>query len=450
MNRFRSILSRVVALHVVAIGVISIVMPLALYLLLNEAANGLHRDALRSQAVTISGFLKPQADGSVALDIPAEMQPLYAESYGLYSYAVLNATGQVLFTSRDDDVPLFPPQESKVDDWAMRRRSTGSVLFGVTVARKIDGRTYLIQIAQDLSHRDVIIDDIVASFFPSVAWITFPLLLALLLIDILIFRRALAPVREASTTAASIGPTRAGVRLPEATMPTEIVPLVHAVNQALDRLEEGFRAQRDFTADMAHELRTPLTIIRARVDSLDPGVLRDSLRSDLENMTRMINQMLDIAELESFIVAGDARADLQAVCAEAVAFMAPVAVGQSKAIALGGSEQPVWVHGHAEALFRAVRNLIENAIRHTPAGGSIEVEVQADGVVRVLDEGPGVAESERESIFRRFWRRDRTQSESRGLGLAIVARVAETHGGSITVDNRPAGGAAFALRLRPA
>jgi signal transduction histidine kinase len=127
---------------------------------------------------------------------------------------------------------------------------------------------------------------------------------------------------------------------------------------------------------------------------------------------------------------------------------APVAVGQSKTIALGGSEKPVWVRGHSEALFRAVRNLIENAIRHTPVGGSIEVEVSDDGVVRVLDDGPGVADGERESIFRRFWRRDRTQSESRGLGLAIVARVAETHDGMVTVENRPTGGAAFTLRLR--
>ena len=448
MNRFRSILSRVVALHVVAIAVISVVMPLALYWLLNEAANGLHRDALRSQAVTISGFLKPQGE-TVSLDIPPEMEALYAGSYGLYAYAVLDSSGKVLFSSRDDGSALFAPQEMRVGDWTMRRRSTGSVLFGVTAARSIDGHTYLIQVAQDLSHRDVIIDDIVASFFPSVAWITFPLLLALLLIDILIFRRALKPVREASTTAASIGPTNTQVRLPESAMPSEVVPLVHAVNQALERLEKGFRAQRDFTADMAHELRTPLTIIRARVDSLEPGPLRDALRNDLENMTRVVNQVLDIAELESFVV-GDARADLQAVCAEAVALMAPLAVAQSKNIALGGTESPVWVHGHSEALFRAVRNLIENAIRHAPTGGAIEVEVAEGGIVRVLDDGPGVAESERESIFRRFWRRDRTRAESRGLGLAIVARVAEAHDGSVTVENRPSGGAAFTLRLRPA
>ncbi|MBS0538304.1 MAG: HAMP domain-containing histidine kinase, partial [Proteobacteria bacterium] len=303
---------------------------------------------------------------------------------------------------------------------------------------------------QDLTHRDVIIDDVVSSFLPRVAWITFPILLMLLVIDILIFRRALNPVRAASMTAAAIGPQRPEVRLPEQSMPVEIAPLVHAVNQALDRLQAGFVAQRDFTADMAHELRTPLAIVRARVDSLEAGPVRDALRADLVNMTRTVNQVLDIAELESFIVATDARADLHEVCADAVGFMAPLAVELSKTIALGGVSDPVWVRGHPEALFRAVRNLIENAIRHTPAGASIEVEVTADGVVRVKDDGPGIAPGDLERIFRRFWRRDRARGDSRGLGLAIVSRVAEAHDGSVSVENAPGGGAMFTLRLRPA
>jgi signal transduction histidine kinase len=448
VRRFRSIISRVVALHVIAIGVTSILMPLALYWLLNQAANSLHRDALRSQAATIASFLRPQPDGSVTLDIPPEIQPLYSGGYGLYAYAVLDPSGRVLFSSRNDGAGLFSLDESGRGDWIERQRTTGSVLFGVSVARPVGQRMYWIQVAQDLSHRDVIIDDVVTTFFPRVGWITFPILLVLLLIDILIFRRALEPGREASTTAAAIGPARTDVRLPEQAMPAEIVPLVHAVNQAFDRLEAGFRAQRDFTADMAHELRTPLAIMRARVDSLEPGPVRDALRTDLVNMTRTVSQVLDIAELESFVV-GDAKADLHAVCAEAVGFMAPLAVDMSKTISLTGAEGPVWVRGHAEALFRAVRNLVDNAIRHTPGGGSIEVHVSADGVVRVIDDGPGVPEAERDSIFRRFWRRDRTQAESRGLGLAIVARVAETHDGSVTVDNLPDSGAVFTLRLRP-
>lgn len=450
MKRFHSIISRLVALHVVAIGVISILMPLALYWLLNEAANGLHRDALRSQAATIAGFLRPRQAGGVALDIPPEMQSLYASSYGLYAYTVLDSTGHVLFTSRNDGQALSPDSDPLTNPTFSRRRSTGAVFSGVNVARAVGDHVYWIQVGQDLSHRDVIIDDIVTSFFPRVAWITFPILLALLLIDILIFRRALHPLHEVSTTAAAIGPTRTDVRLPEQSLPTEVVPLVRAVNQALDRLDAGFRAQRDFTADMAHELRTPLTIIRARVDSLDPGPLRDELRRDLENMTRVVNQVLDIAELESFVVASDARADLQAVCADAVSFMAPLAVASAKTIALTGVETPVWVHGDSETLFRAVRNLVDNAIRHTPADGAVEVDVSADGTVRVLDNGPGVPETERELIFRRFWRRDQTKTDSRGIGLAIVARVAAVNEGTVTVSRRPEGGAVFTLRLRPA
>jgi signal transduction histidine kinase len=447
--RFRSIISRIVAFHVVAIGVTAVLMPLALYYLLNEAANGLHRDALRSQALTIASFLRPQPDGGLELDIPPEVRPLYSGEYGLYAYAVLDADGRVLFTSRDDGGPLFAHDEQGVRDWYVRRRSSGAIIFGVSVARPIGDHMYFVQVGQDLAHRDVIIDDVVSQFFPRVAWITFPILLALLLFDIFIFRRALDSVREASQTAASIGPQRTEVRLPEESVPREIAPLVHAVNQALERLEAGFRAQRDFTADMAHELRTPLSIIRARVDSLDAGTVREQLRADIVNMTRTVNQVLDIAELESFLVATDARADLHEICTDAVAFMAPLAVERGQNIALTGAQGPVWVHGHTEALFRAVRNLIENAIRHTPAGVSIEVEVTEAGVVRVLDDGPGVPADDRESIFRRFWRRDRGKADSRGLGLAIVARVAEAHEGSVSVEDREGGGSIFTLRLRP-
>ncbi|MEO8669639.1 MAG: HAMP domain-containing sensor histidine kinase [Bauldia sp.] len=450
MIRFRSIISRVVALQIVAIGVTSVLMPLALFWLLDQTAKNLHRDALLSQAATVGSFLRSQPGGGVTLDIPPDARSLYSDGYGLYAYTVLDASGRVLFSSRNDGAALFPPEKAPVGEWVTRPRPSGTVLFGVTVIRPVGEHGYRIQVGQDLSHRDVIIDDIARTFFNSVAWIIVPILLVLLLIDILIFRRALEPVREASTTAAAISPTRTDVRLPEQSMPAEIVPLVHAVNQALERLEAGYRAQRDFTADMAHELRTPLAIMRARVDALDPGLAQEALRTDIVGMARTVGQVLDIAELESFVVGDDAKADLHAVCSEAVAFMAPMAVNMSKTIALTGAEGPVWVRGHADALFRAVRNLVENAIRHTPPGGEIEVNVLADGTVHVLDDGPGVPEADHESVFRRFWRRDRTRADSRGLGLAIVARVAEAHGGTVGVRNRPEGGAMFTLRLHAA
>jgi signal transduction histidine kinase len=98
-------------------------------------------------------------------------------------------------------------------------------------------------------------------------------------------------------------------------------------------------------------------------------------------------------------------------------------------------------------LHRAIRNLAENALRHTPEGSSVEIGVSGDGAVSVSDEGPGVAPAERELIFRRFWRRDRSRADGAGLGLAIVSRIVEAHAGRIEVSNRTGGGAMFSIRL---
>ena len=98
-------------------------------------------------------------------------------------------------------------------------------------------------------------------------------------------------------------------------------------------------------------------------------------------------------------------------------------------------------------LYRAVRNLAENAIHHTPRGTTVELVIKPDGTVTVLDQGPGIHESEREFLFRRFWRRDRRRPGSAGLGLSIVRRIAEAHMATITVENRATGGASFSLRF---
>ena len=271
------------------------------------------------------------------------------------------------------------------------------------------------------------------------------MLLFLLAIDIVIFRRALRPLLNASELAKKINPRRTDIRLPPEEMPKEILPLLEAINQALDRLEAGFRVQREFTADAAHELRTPLTILRSRIDTLSDRGISKALHKDIEGMARIVNQLLDIAELETFSIDPLEKADLRAISAEVAEFAAPLALAQGKNIALSGSEAPVWVSGNAEMLSRAIRNLVENAINHSPAGTTVEIVVEDSGTVRVLDEGPGIKEEERELMFQRFWRRDRRRTGGAGLGLSIVRRIAETHAATISVENRPTGGATFSL-----
>lgn len=447
MIRARSVVGRTIALHLVAICVTSIFMPLALYLMLKRAAEDLHDGALRGQAQEILRYVKVEPDGGFELVLPRTLSDLYSEAYGRYAYAVTEDDGRVLFSSLGDDEAIVPPKNLSPGVSYFTAHHAGSDLYGVSLPAEIGGRHLTIQVSQDLAHRDVLIDDIVADFFFRVGWITAPILLLLLVIDVAIFRRVLRPIVTASRLAERIGPLRTDLRLPEEKIPQEVLPLVRAVNQALDRLEAGFRGQREFTADAAHELRTPLAILRMQIDMIRDRDLARSLRGDVENMTRLVNQLLEIAELESVTIGADETADLVSVATEIAAFIAPLAVAQDKDIAVSGAREPVEVRGSPHAIGRALRNLIENALAHTPTGTTVEIAVDRDGTVRVGDSGPGVPNADREQIFRRFWRRDRQRGGNAGLGLSIVARIAEMHGATVTVADRPSGGALFVLRF---
>jgi len=445
MISFRSIFSRIIFLHVIALVITAIFMPLVLYYFFKWAANDLHDQAMREQAELVAHYLVLRPDGSWTLDLPPALYDVYSQAVGRYAYAVLDDSGRVLFSSLKDHSPIFSADPRSSDVAYLETRRGNAAVSGVSLVKETDGRSVWVQVGEDLAHRDVIIDDIVADFFKRVGWITLPMLLLLLAIDIVIFRRALRPLLNASEMAKKINPNRTDVRLPPEEIPKEILPLVQAVNQALDRLEAGFRMQREFTADAAHELRTPLTILRSRVDTLADRGVSKALHQDIEGMARIISQLLDIAELESFSIDPQEKADLRTICAEVAEFAAPLALAKGKNIALSGSDAPVRVNGNPEMLSRAIRNLVENAINYSPPGTTVEIVVEGSGMVRVLDEGPGIKEEERELIFQRFWRRDRRRTGNAGLGLSIVQRIADTHAATISVENRPTGGANFSL-----
>jgi signal transduction histidine kinase len=445
--RFKSIISRIVILHVVAVVITSIFMSFALSWLLNYATNNIHHKAMQEQAIAVGEHLSALSDGSLELDLPLDLLGLYSQAYGRYSYAVIDSHGRVLFSSLKDKAALFPADARSGDVEFLQQRRGDATVSGASIKKIVGAQTVWIQAGEDLANRDVLIDDIVADFYRNVGWITLPILLVLLIADIAIFRRALRPLRQASEIASHIGPTRTGLRLPTEEIPREVRPLVLAVNRALDRLEEGFRIQRDFTADAAHELRTPLSILRTRLDILEDEQMGHALRQDVEGMAHIISQLLDIAELDAFVVDPLEKADLRSVAAEVAEFVAPLALAQGKDIALLGATEPVWVKGNPEMLSRAIRNLAENAINHTAPGTTVEFVVEESGTVSIFDQGPGVAEEERKLIFQRFWRRDRSKAGSTGLGLSIVQRIAELHSATITVENRLTRGAQFSIRF---
>lgn len=450
MLRFKSLFTRIIFLHTIAVVLTAILMPSVLLFLLNSEVSDLQRTTMLKQAERLARYLSHQTDGTWTFNLPPELQSQYSSDYGRYFYAVIDKDGDVLFSSLRTKLPIFAGDTLKPDASALTVSERGSDITGVSLPMTIDGQDLWIQVAEDLSHRDVLTDDVVRDFIQRVGWITLPVLIMLLTTDILIFRRAARPLLEASERALAITPKRLDVRLPATQIPIEIQPLVEAINQALERLEHGFTVQREFTADAAHELRTPLTILRNRTDQVaDPKVAK-ALREDISGMTRIISQMLDIAELDALTIAPSDTADLESVCVRVIEDLAPLALAAGRSIAFSGPDTAVHVRGKEEALYRALRNIIENAINQTAPATTVEVTLKASGEVSIADEGPGIKNEERELIFRRFWRRDRRTPGSAGLGLAIVQRIVETHGGSISVENRPTGGARFTLTFEPA
>ena len=447
MTIFKSITQRIVFLHIIAICMTSVFMPVALYFLLRSEAEDLQHRSLRENAELIARYLAVEPDGRVALNLPANLEALFSETYGRYAYSIVDASGQALFSSLKSRGSASRP-ESLASEPVYNEQKSGDVpLLEASVPFKIGDHAVWVQVQQDAEHRDVLIDDIVREFFGRVGWITFPILLILLVIDLTIFRRALSPLLKASELAASIGPNRTDVRLPVDTMPSEIKPLVSTINQALDRLEQGFRVQREFTADAAHELRTPLSILQARIDTLSNKETARDLSSDIARMKRIVSQLLDIAELGAFTVGPEERTDLNEVCLEVADFVAPMAIGEGRQIVFEAPEEPVRVRGNAEVIFRALRNVVENAIKCTPPSTAVTITLRSDGSVAVSDHGPGISASEQDQIFQRFWRKNRAGSSGSGLGLPIVKRIMELHNGEVTVRNLAPNGCVFTLKF---
>ena len=448
-RRSNSLLWRIIWLHLLAVAALAVVLPVVVRLLLNATvASFEHETVIRREAVLAQALRRTPAGWR--LDLPPHLRTEYAQASAGFAFAVIDGRGRVLFSSMPGGGEVFRGAFGAERAIFYDASHDAAVYYGGSFPERRSGEVVWVQVAQDLQNPDVVVDDIVSAFLQKIAWLLLPILVLLAATDFIIVRRALQPVTKASDMARAIGPANLSIRLPTDRLPDEIAPLAHAMNQALDRLEQGFRVEREFTADAAHELRTPLSILRARLSAIPDADLRRALEADSDRMARIIGQLLDLAELESFVPDPAARTDLRGLAREVAEYMAPMALAHGRQLALTGAARPLWVQGDDQVLFQAARNLVENGLAHSPAGATVEVKVEAAGVLRVLDRGPGVPASERELVFQRFWRRDRSKSGGVGLGLAIVKRIVEAHGGEVSVQGRSGGGAAFVIRLNRA
>lgn len=250
-------------------------------------------------------------------------------------------------------------------------------------------------------------------------------------------RRALWPVTEAGDRILRLGPAAAD-SISTRDLPREVALLIHAVRDAFAKQTEAMRSQKIFAAAISHEVRTPLTIARLELENIaDPRARR--VEADLEALNRLVEQLTALARLETTPDAPSA-VDLAALAGDVVGALAPLAFGKGKKLALQ-TEGSGSVQGHPTLIENALRNLVENAIRHAGPGAAIQVVVGPGAQLAVIDDGGSDRACGGAGLL------DENAADRPGLGLRIVRRIAELHGGQLEIRPQPAGGVLARLWL---
>jgi two-component system OmpR family sensor kinase len=284
-----------------------------------------------------------------------------------------------------------------------------------------------------------------------------------------VLRLGLRPLAAIATAAKGIAdgdtPRRITVDRPD----SEVGQLAAALNQAFEERQNAEESLRRFVADASHELRTPLTTIRGWADLYQQGGVRDPARVDTamasiadqaDQVCRLVEELLLLARLDERRPLDAELVDLVALADEVITDARTIDPDRLIGLSPGGVDGTIGVIGDRDRLRQVVRNLVGNAMQHTPPGTRVDVTVQTDHTSRpatvlltVADAGPGIAPADQRRIFERFYRTDPARdnaSGGTGLGLAIVQAIVQAHGGAITVDSAPGAGTRFNVTLSAA
>jgi signal transduction histidine kinase len=415
-----------------------------LYLKATRAQSYLEQRALVQQAREISDFIYVGADGAVVLSLPPRLSEAYNSVKSNYRYAVRDEAGRIVAASGRGVGPL--PALMAGQRRSYEQTSGDTRIVGAAIETTFGQRTFTTQVEQIAPPFRSINAAVFNEFVADGGWLIIVFLLAQLGISVFTVRRGLLPLEALSALAGRINPGSSSIRLPQSGVPQEILPLVGAVNSALDRLDEGMQQQREFTFNAAHQLRTPLTVLAANIDLMKDEVVAAKLRYDIDLMSRIVTQLLLVARLENLNICVDEQVELRSMAREAAENLGPLAISSHKTLEVDAPTTPVFVRGNTRAVVAAVSNLIENALNHSPPGGAVTIRVTPSPSIEVLDSGPGVPQHMREKVFERFWRGE-TSKEGAGLGLAIVRRIMRALRGEVSVADAPGGGAKFSLEF---
>ena len=437
------------------IGVmIAVLLPLAILSFrrtlgeVDELSDGRLAEAARTLQVIIdqdgTGSLRgrDQSDQLVPIEAPrAQAMKLSGHTYeSEVGFQVFDATGRLtLATTNLAALPPPGPSDTEFRDitaggYRWRLFTLDDVADGVVIRT---GERY------DSRH------DILRALWLDHA---LPLLIGLPLLALLVgwaVKRGLRPL-EALTGALASRPLGSREPIVLERAPMELRPVLDALNGQLARLADALEREHRFSADVAHELRTPLASIMLNLESAAAtGDAHEAMASmasaqhSVAALARRIEQLLALARLEAG-AASDQRqpVDLIAVAVDMIDELAPVIADGNVELGFTHASERVVVQGHEAALAALMRNLVENAMRHAPAGGQVQLviaERPSGTVIEVIDDGPGIPPERRAAVFERFHRDSSRRGEGYGLGLSIVQRAAELHAAEIELLDSPFG-----------
>jgi signal transduction histidine kinase len=446
-GRLHSLASQLLLTYVGALLLTVVVIAGGLWLLVGRHPELMTGFDLMNEIHLLEDSLRFDSSGrAVGLVLPNDASWIYEALPSDIKYRLLDAGGRVVLTSDSSNQALAPPGASFVPDTTSFEIGSGGQRLNVrTVAVVRGGTTYYLQAANS---------DRIALLAHSVGGLVFVrdtlqvAVISIVVFSIAVFftlRRVLKPLREASDAAARIEPRNFSARIVIRRVPIEFSPVIDAFNQALDRLENGYRVQQTFLEATAHELKTPLALLRAQIE-MEGCDDRAQLLRGVDQIARQVHQLLHLAEVSEVRNYRFESTDVAAVTENVVDYLRRLAERRTIYLDLCcTSTECQLVQADPAALNMLLKNVIENAIEHSPSGGVVSVMVESDQVT-IRDEGPGIPAGDLPHLFTRFWRGSTRQTEGAGLGLAICKEIVTAHHWHLSARNGGRG-AEFVLRF---
>jgi two-component system, OmpR family, sensor histidine kinase QseC len=443
----RSLVS-IILLRLAMASVIALILQIAIVTLTSRDEDEIARTYIYWETRTLAEGLT-RTDSGFAFQLPNKSAYYTDNGHGSYAFRIVDEMGGVIAQGNalllESVSPWTAGAKPRPDVWASSlNRAWLHVAGGERL--QIHDQDVFVEVATLGDPANARWRSVAHEIFEDVLSPMLPLMLLLLIVATASIRWSLQPLIIAAQKAERITEIDLRERFDLAGMPQEAASFALAINRLLERIGALVESQKIFIARAAHELRTPLAIMLLELGKISDERAR-RLEVDVSSMSEAVNRLLTLAKLKALPEPQRVKIDLVALTEDVVGRMRHWAVDHHHELNLVTPDVSCEVMADFPSLREALRNLIENAVKHTPPGTKVDVTLTPDLDLIVEDDGPAVADVDCEDWFEPF-RKGSSTIEGTGLGLAIVKQAMELHGGSVEVTRSQSGGTRFRMRLQ--